>query len=366
MRVKVSLMGDVCLPRLASMTLHNGVSPPPPIYPPGFLPCLESPTPMMWPPGMALQQNKLTTTVFHKAQFVVLRDHDCGHLIPHITIPPANIKLPLTIAFSKRKVMFSSSKVKANGAQIGCTEIGAPPVPLPMLCCAEPVPLPIGSPALNGLHTVSVGISAVDIVAGFIAIALEILGEKLCKHWELGDGGLDGLAGKLLGASTVQEWAFKQGWGLLAGCARIALTQEGKLKVEVGSGYAGFEAASDYTRDGRFKLGPEAHAADLQVGYAYSMNPDGTTSHQFTGSEGKPGGVDKTQYTTTSAGNNKPAEQTLQTTSTRGTVNLHADRPTDTSVVLGQRTTTTTAHGSTTTAVGYEGSSPAASWGMPL
>jgi len=332
------------------------------------LPCLEAPTPMMWPPGLALQQNKLTTTVFHKAQFVVLRGHDCGYLIPHVTIPPANIKLPLIIAFSKRKVMFSSSTVKANGTQIGCTEIGGPPVPLPMLCCGSPLPWPNGFPSFNGLHTVSVGISVGDIVAGFIAIAMEIVGEILCNRLKLSEGGLDGLAARLLGASTVQAWVLKQGLGLLTGCARIALTQEGRLKVDIGSGYAGFEASIEYRRKGRLKLGAEVNAATLKLAYAHSINPDGTTSNQFAESEGSRVGTNSTEYTTTSGTKQKPAEKKLQITKTRGTVSVHADRPSDTTAASWRQTTTTPANGlPTTTIAAYPGASTAAgSWGLPL
>lgn len=352
MRVKVSLMGDLCLPQPASMTIHGGL-------------CFEMPTPMMWPPGLALQQNKLTTTVFHKAQFIVLREHDCGHMIPHVTIPASNPELPLIIAFSRRKVMFASSRVKANGTQIACTEIGGPPVPLPMLCCGSPVSLPNGFPSFNGLHTVSVGISIGDIVAGFITMAMAIVGALLCARFELAKGELAGLASNLLGASTVQEWAFKQALGLLSGCARIALTQEGKLKVEVGSGYAGFDASIEYEREGRFKLGAEAHAADLQLGYAHAINPDGTTSHQVTGSQATLEETYSTQHTTTNGRNGKPAEEKLQITDTRGTVIVHCDRPSDTTASSWQQTTTTPAKGSATSA-DHSSSSPAGSWGMPL
>jgi hypothetical protein len=355
MRVKVSLMGDVCLPRPASLTIHDG-------------PCFEMPTPMMWPPGLALQQNKLTTTVFHKAQFIALREHDCGHMIPHVTVPATNPELPLIIAFSKRKVMFSSSKVKANGAQIACTEIGSPPVPLPMLCCGSPLPCPTGFPSFNGLHTVSVGVSIGDIVAGFIAIAMGIVGELLCARFGLTKGGLAGLASKLLGASTVQEWAFKQALGLISGCARIALTQEGKLKVEVGSGYAGFEATIEHEREGRLKLGAEAHAADLKTGCAYANNPNGTTSHQFTGSQATLEGTYSTQYTTTSGRTGEPAEKKLQITNTRGSVSTYRDGPSDASAALWQQTTTLQANGhATSTTATYAGSSSAAgTWGTPL
>ena len=371
MRVKVSLMGDVCSPVPGFLTTHQGVPPPAPapLYPPNSpLRCLESPTPMMWSPGLALQQNKLTKTVFHKAQFIALEHHDCGHMIPHITIPPANIKLPLDIAFSKRKVMFTSSKVRADGAQVAATEMLGPPVPLPMLCCGSPVPIPNGYPAFNSLHTVSVGITIGDILAGLLAIAAEILGEVLCEKLKLKNAEVDALAAKLLGASTPEEWALKQALGWLSGCARIALTGEGNLTVEGGSGWAKVNAAIDYAKEGRLKLGTEVYASGLQGGYAYSVNPGGTTSHQFTASAGGLDGADSIQSTTTSGTNDRPAQHRLQRTSTSSTISPHVDRPSDTTVSSWQQTTTTPANGraTSTTVEHTDSSSPAGSWGTPL
>ena len=219
-----------------------------------------------------------------------------------------------------------------------------------MLCCGSPVSLPNGFPSFNSLHTVSVGLSIGDIVAGFIAMAMAIASALLCARFELAKDGLAVLASNLLGASTVQVWAFKQALGLLSGCARIALTQEGKLKVEVGSGYAMFDASIEYERDGRLKLGAEAHALDLQLGYAHAINPDGTTSHQVTGSQATLEETYSTQYTTTSGRKGKPAEEKLQIMNTRGTVNAHGNRPSDTTASSWQQTTTTPAKGSATTA----------------
>lgn len=344
MRVKVSLMGDVCLPQPAGMTVHNGVSPPPPIYPPGPLPCLESPTPMMWPPGMALQQNKLTTTVFHKAQFVVLEGHDCGYAIPHITIPPANTELPLIIAFSKREVMFSTSKVKADGAQIGCTELAGPPVPLPMLCCASPASLPNGFPSFNGLHTVSVGLSSGDVAAGFLAIACNVLGSLVCRL-EGFKGGYQDLTKELVGVANWKEWGFKTALGCLSGAAKVALTDEGKvLRVEIGSGYAGLRVSSKELSKGGSRVEREYQVGPMQVGLAHTGSPDGTTSEQSTLSVGFPVGTDNSQVTETHDRNGLSAKQITQTTTTLG-----AD---------GQATSTT---------VSYAGASPpAGNWGTPL
>jgi len=103
MRVSVSLMYDVCLPLPASMTIHAG-------------PCVESPTPMMWPPGLALQQNKLTRTVFHKSQFIVLGGHDCGHMIPHITIP-ASPPMPRPAIHERRTLPPSDLSIRTSRHQ---------------------------------------------------------------------------------------------------------------------------------------------------------------------------------------------------------------------------------------------------------
>ena len=369
MRVKVSLMGDVCAPWPALLTIHQGISPPPPIYPPEApLPCFESPTPMMWPPGLALQQNKLTTTVFHKEQFVVLESHDCGYGIPHITVPPANLKLPLIIAFSKRKVMFSSSKVKANGAQVGCTELAGPPVPLPMLCCGSPVSLPNGFPSFNGIHTVSVGLSIGDIVAGFVAIAIDVLGKLLCGlKWF--KGGYDGFVKEMVGAANLRQWALKNALAALSGAARLVLTGEGKLlQVEAGSGYAGFQVSWKRSPDDRMKAERQYHVGPMQVGLAHSDRRNGTTSDRSTLSLGLLVGTGSSQLTDGYDSNGTLAERKTQTTVTDSDVDLLADRPGYTTVSSSQDTTTLEADGrATATTVTYAGSSsPAGSWGAPL
>ena len=299
---------------------------------------------MMWPPGMALQQNKLTKTVFHKAQFVVLEGHDCGYAIPHITIPPANTELPLIIAFSKREVMFSTSKVKADGAQIGCTELAGPPVPLPMLCCASPASLPNGFPSFNGLHTVSVGLSSGDVAAGFLAIACNVLGSLVCRL-EGFKGGYQDLTKELVGAANWKEWGFKTALGCLSGAAKVALTDEGKvLRVEIGSGYAGLRVSLKELSEGGSRVEREYQVGPMQVGLAHTGSPDGTTREQSTLSVGFPVGTDSSQVTETHDRNGLSAKQITQTTTTLG-----AD---------GQATSTT---------VSYAGaSSPAGSWGMAL
>jgi hypothetical protein len=268
MRVKVSLTNDICLPLPASTTIHGGL-------------CFELPTPMMWPPGFVLQQNKLTTTVFHKSKFIVLGDHDCGHMIPHIAVPASPMSMLYT-AFSGRKMMFASSKVKANGAPIGCSEVFGPHAPLPMLCCGSPVALPIGFPVLSWLNTVSVGLSKRDIVAGGVSYAASILG-KLIGCLPFFKSGYDGLVKELVGAANIKEWALKNIMASLAGMAKIAVTGDGKwARVELGSGYAGMRLSWKTSPDDRLKAEREYQVARGQLGLTHSDKRGGTTSDQST------------------------------------------------------------------------------------
>jgi hypothetical protein len=355
MRVKVSLMGDVCAPVPLSMTIHDGA-------------CVEMATPLMWPPGFALQQNKLTTTVFHKSQFIVLGDHDCGHVIPHVTIPLTNPKLALYIAFSKRKVMFAASKVKANGSQVGCTELIGFHVPLPMLCCGSPVSLPNGFPMFNWLNTVSVGLSLGDVLAGFVAIAIDVFGKLLCNlKWFR--GGYDGFVKEMVGAANLKQWALKNALASLSGAAKLVLTREGKyLRVELGSGYAGFQVSWKRSPEDRMKAERQHQVGPVQVVLAHSDRRDGTTSDQSTVNEGTPTGTRSSQLAKTYDGKGNLLEQKTQTTATGDAVDVLGDGASDMTAVSRQHTTTLQANGhATSTAVTYAGSpSPAASWGMPL
>jgi hypothetical protein len=354
MRVKVSLMGDVCAPVPLSMTVHDGA-------------CFEMPTPMMWPPGLTLQQNKLTTTVFHKSQFIVLGDHDCGHLIPHVTVP-SSPKLALYIAFSKRKVTFTASKVKANGSQVGCTELIGFHVPLPMLCCGSPVSLPNGFPMFNWLNTVSVGLSICDVLSGFVAIAINILGKLLC-HLTWFKGEYDGLAKELVGASGFREWVLKNALASLSGAAKLVLTGEGKyVRVELGSGYAGFQLSWKRSPEDRMKAERQYQVLPVQVGLSHSDRRDGTTRDQSTLSLGFPTGTRSSSLTDTFDSQGKLAERKTETTATGSAADPLGDGPGGKTAVSRQHTTTLQANGhATSTTATFPGSSSAlGSWGTPL
>jgi hypothetical protein len=272
----------------------------------------------MWAPGFGLQQNKLTTTVVHKFQFVMLEGHDCGYMIPHVTIPAANLALPMIIMFSGRKVMFSASTVKANGTAVGCSQLLL--LPLPMMTCAAPVSIPTSFPPLNLINNVKVGMTPGDLFAGIIAIGLSILADYICYRFKdnkffknllngplgkmlgktLGETAgkaygkmLGGLLGKAFGASNIGGYLVKAVLGGIAGGAKILLTGEGSIKVAVGSSYAGGNVAYGRTIDGKNQYSVQGQVAPTPFTSAsasaqHTSNPDGTTANQTSHTEASP------------------------------------------------------------------------------
>jgi hypothetical protein len=309
MNVPVSLMGNLTMAVLPPLTTHD-YKPPPPLPPePPFVPAIEAPVPVMWPPGFGMQQNKLTTTVVHKFQFIMLEGHDCGYMIPHVTIPPTNLQLPIIIAFSSRKVSFSSSKVKANGTAIGCSQLML--IPMPMMTCASPITSPCSYPVLNAINTVTVGMTVGDFLAGIVSIALSMLADALCYAFrklgpfknvfakiceeELGDvaGPLVATTlGKLVGASNIAPFVIKTVLGAIAGGAKILLTGEGNIKISVGSGY--FGGSVGYTRTGdqqnQYTVQGQAGAPGFtsSASAQHTSNPDGSTSNKVSETDAAP------------------------------------------------------------------------------
>jgi hypothetical protein len=274
MRVKLSLMGDMCMPQPALLGVHEA------------WPILELPVPIMWGPGFALQQNKLTKTVFHKGQFMALEGHDCGHLIPHSWIPPfppmpTLLKLPMIIAFSKRKVMFSSSTVKAEDNQIACTQFMGGML-LPMQTCGSPMSIPSSYPVFNFLHSVSVNMTAADLFAGVIAMLLTMACERLGKLEVF--KGLDGWEKELVGAGNFWHLGLKVIVGLATNASKLGLTREGEFKLELFSNYAGIEGGYEYKRDGRKRLtvqaqGP-ADGGSRQYKHTHTYKDDNLTKDE--------------------------------------------------------------------------------------
>jgi hypothetical protein len=361
MRVKLSLMGDVCIPQPALLSVHEA------------LPCVEMPTPIMWAPGFALQQNNLTKTVFHKSQFMALEGHDCGHMIPHLgpglTLP----KLLLIIAFSKRTMAFSSSTVKAEDNQIACTQLNSM-VALPMLTCGSPVPLPNSFPMFNWLHNVSVNLTVGDLIAGFASVLVMMVGEGLIALKRLDQGPLKGIFKELAGAASLQHFGLKCAIGLAVSAVRLCGARETEIRVEFFSAYLGGKASIQSKRDGRLGLAAET-TAFLGVG---SQQNKGSLSF----GNGKTVDSRSSSFTTLTKGENT----TVTTSSTFGSRNRLETRQQLTTTSGGsvrpdpggksansfartfQVSETATAHGrSEISSGGSEGTSTAqGDWGKPL
>jgi hypothetical protein len=121
--IPVSIASDLTLPFIPPpITIHDFVAVPPAPAPPVCM-AIESPVAVMWGPGFALFQNKLTTTVIHQGMPFALDGHDCGYMITHVTVPVNNARLPIIIMFSGRKMAFAASTVKANVAAVGCSTL---------------------------------------------------------------------------------------------------------------------------------------------------------------------------------------------------------------------------------------------------
>jgi hypothetical protein len=323
---RVSISTDLTLPLIPPLiTWHDFAYVTPPLA--GVTMCLEFPVTIMWPPGFALAQNKLSTTVFHKMMPIALDGHNCGHMIPHVTIPlaPFNTMLPYQILFSSRKMAFSSSKVKANTAQVACNLF----VLLPMTCCANPVTLPNGTAITNLANNVEVGLTWADVLAGFLVIGMTMAADKffLRSQPKVPDFKFASVFEKFVAPITkkgLTSLAKKTLVGLATSAARLLITGEGSVSVKVGSDYANVGVGYARTSDGAWSISasgqvaapvpPTAALVAVAGKYDYKHNADGTTTRTASGSvsEGQivgPGGVaakqSKSSATTTDHGHEK-------------------------------------------------------------
>ena len=137
------------------------------------VPSIEMIVTQFWPPGYGLGQNKFAKTVKHKQQWIVQEEHDCGALIPDLTVPVANPWYAVMYPFSKRQIVFTSSVAKAEKVQIALAQtFGLPP--LPMMTCGEPVSAPTAFVMNNFLNTVKIGMLPTDLFAGLINIGVSM------------------------------------------------------------------------------------------------------------------------------------------------------------------------------------------------
>ncbi len=237
----------------------------PPVIPvPIPAPAMEMVVNMKWPPGFAMNKNKLTTTVTHQKKTVVQAGHDCGVLIPDLLIVPPCIPIPTNAYYyimwplSSRKTTFMASTVKANKKAVACANLGTL---MPMLSCGNPVSLPLTAPITNGSNTVTVGMGLMDIIQGALSIYLSILIDSAFAA--LSGGGSVALnpaqrttkqllrhvvfeilkehAGLLLKPEEANKWFAQKSIEAVIGSQPRRITGEPKYDVSIGIPYLGVE-----------------------------------------------------------------------------------------------------------------------------
>ncbi len=180
-------------------------------------PAVPTPTPMisvemlctmLWPPGYAMNQNSLTTTVMHMGSNIVLDGHDCGMLIPDITPPiPVHYYYFISYPFSSRKIAFSASTVKMNGKPVGCAQMGIPTIPF--MTCGDPISGPLGIPLSNRFaRSVKVGMSFGDFLMGLLGIALSIAIDFIFE--KIGGNGPSSVMSHMFSRASVSKRAITQ------------------------------------------------------------------------------------------------------------------------------------------------------------
>ena len=184
-------------------------------FPPAVTVSIEMIIPQIWFPGCFLWQNKFARTVRHRGQWICQDGHDVGPLIPDITIPPANPWYPVMWLFSSRSMVWSAHSVKMDGEQTGLAQGGIPfafgpnsyPL-LPMMTCGEPIFAPTAIPISNWTNTVIVGMTAADLIAGMLSIALSIAIDILFYRMnKIGKAASAGKVGKKPAMTMTKRWA---------------------------------------------------------------------------------------------------------------------------------------------------------------
>jgi hypothetical protein len=270
----ICILNDLTLP-LPLYSPHNfaPLPPIPPIPPPTPAVCMspvpasaiDFPMTMVWPPGNMVFKNKYSTTVTHKFLGIIQTGHDLGIMLPHVQVVPApnNFFTPLHILFSSRKVMFSSSSVKANGAFVAIAGvIGLPPTP--MMVCGDPTGFPLGEVPTRWLNTVWVGFTWIDVLLGALSIGVSMLVDKLSgpKGGEAAKKKLEEAAEKGLGEQIYKKMfpsmddlkksLRKQLVGVAVGVVSGVAQGEGSVSLTAGSSYASIQLSVSKDASGNY------------------------------------------------------------------------------------------------------------------
>ena len=230
MKVNVNVIVDFSFGFLTHGLILPPPVPPPPKAPPTF--SIEMIATFMWTLGYLANQNKFSNgakPVKHKGMFIALDGHDCGMMIPDVTIPPVNLWYPMMWPFSSRKPILAASTVKMNGTAVACAQwIGLPP--LPMMTCGEPVSVPVCWSAISVTNNLQVGMTFTDLLVGVITTVASVVTDVIFNALPfdktgLGDFGQVALGNALKGLSPV---------AILAGFGTSALTGNATFSVSVG------------------------------------------------------------------------------------------------------------------------------------
>jgi hypothetical protein len=233
MKVNVNIPTDFSFGFLA----HKVILPPPaPPIPTTY--AIEMIATFLWSMGFLMNQNKFSNgakPVTHKGLWIALDGHDCGMMIPDITVPPApNLNYPIGWMSSSRKPTFAASTVKMNGTSVACAQwIGLPP--LPMMSCGDPIGAPVCWSALSVSNTLSVGMTFVDLIAGIINAAASMLTDYIFSKIPFDKLGLGNTLETIIGNSLKGLSPVS----ILAGFATSALTGNATFNVSLGLPFAG-------------------------------------------------------------------------------------------------------------------------------
>lgn len=288
---KVSITNDVAL---VPWSFHMFIPVPPAVAPPVILSHLEMPVTIHWPPGHGLGQNKLTSTVFHRGKTIAKSGHDCGTMIPHVSVPPApvNLLLATIIPFSSRKMMFDASTVKMDGDPVGTSDLLA--IPTPMVFCAAPVGIPGCFPITNVTNTVNVGMTVGDFVAGAANIGFSMAADIVSGHLPPGISDLVGVGIKTFAS-------------IATGVTKMAFTGEGKAEIGIGTPWFGGKLEVGVDKKGTWSLTIESRLGGRSEAAKYDTND----TAEVTTTDDRPFGNEVTKKVT-----NDKGETTVTVTTT--------------------------------------------------
>ncbi|MEO7327672.1 MAG: hypothetical protein ABI193_03770, partial [Minicystis sp.] len=229
---------------------------------------IEMIVPMRWPPGIPLGLHQLSEDVTHKGWTIVLAGHDCGPLIPDLTIPPLipNLWYAIMWPFSSRKMSFSASTVKANGNAIACAQL-----PLfGLMTCGDIATTPTAFPLTAVLNSLDVGMTWLDIEIGWMT---NVASMTIDLIFSLFSSAPEGLSGQF--ASKFFPWKDKAniakaavssltGLAISAGaCQASGGEYPVSLNAGMSSPYFGFGASVSYSKGSGVTVQAQGSAASV-------------------------------------------------------------------------------------------------------